>query len=446
MLFRRNTITQLVIVAFLCASVGFGYGALMVDENIFPYRMLKDFKDSFVELKRWKMYLQMRPTSHLHPTRRDGRGVVVNEGAAVQPGFTLVSGLFDNNGRSVRLIDSNGNIVKEWPVKYSTIWPNPKHLVDPPFSDWFVGIHGLILLPDNSIVFNFEYLGLSRVASCGNVLWTIPRETHHAVFLAEDNTIWVPARKHHQRYSSEFPNISPPFYEDTVLQISLDGTILREISILRLIYKNEMEGLLPTGIRSTRLTNPDPLHLNDVDILLSSQAAAFNSLHAGVVMVSMRTPNLILIFDPETEEILWHQTGPWLRQHDPDFRDDGLISIFDNRGVEDDEDVFGASRMLVTDPITRRTREAYPHGEENRFFTPTGGRHQNLENGNILLVENTGGRILEISKEGRIVWSYLNKYDENNVGTVQEAIRYPQSYLDGMPKTCGDPSSKPTHQ
>jgi hypothetical protein len=188
------------------------------------------------------------------------------------------------------------------------------------------------------------------------------------------------------------------------------------------------------------------VHANDVEVLGRDLAAAYPSLKPGHVMVSLRVPNLILIFDPKTREIVWHQTGPWLRQHDPDFRDDGLISVFDNRGVEGDASVFGGSRTLVVDPLSRETRDAYPHRKDNWFFTPTRGKHQVLPNGNTLLVETAGGRVLEVADDGSVVWSYLNRYDENAVGKVQEAIVYPEDYLNEVPAGCGEVAGPPSAQ
>jgi Arylsulfotransferase (ASST) len=434
-------------VGLVCLAAGFGYGLMTMQVKVFPYGLLSEVKRATTDLKdNWQMYLERRPTAHLEPTHREGRGVIVDDGAAVQPGLILMSGLFDDAGSSVRLIDRSGEIMRRWDTIYSRIWPDPGHLRDVPVNDWFADIHGLVLLPDGSIVFNFEYLGLSRIGACGNVLWRIPQETHHAIFLAEDNTLWVLSRRHHETSSPDFANMVPPFFDDTILQVSLDGEILQEISILGLIYKNKMEGILPTGERDTTLEYRDPLHANDVEVLASDLAAAYPSLKPGQVMVSLRVPNLILIFDPRTEEIVWHQTGPWLRQHDPDFREDGLISVFDNRGIEGDAAVFGGSRTLLVDPRTRETREAYPHREDNWFFTPTRGKHQILPNGNVLLVETSGGRVLEVASDGSIVWSYLNKYDENTVGKVQEAIHYPEGYLDAAPADCGEPAGTPPQE
>jgi Arylsulfotransferase (ASST) len=456
---RRKTLLVIFLIWGFCLGIiGFIYGAATVRDaehhlfhttldavvETFPYSFFDELHESIEFIKDWRMYIGNRPTKHLRPSRHEGRGVVVNDAFALQPGLTLISGLFDNRGSSVRLIDNNGIIVEQWETRYSKIWPDPVHLRDVPFNDWFVDIHGLVLLPDYSIVFNFEYLGLSRVDRCGNVMWKVPRETHHAVFLADDNTLWVPARRFHNERSTLFPNLVPPFYEDTLLQVSLNGEVLREISVLGLVYENKMEGLLQTGKRYTKVRFIDPLHLNDVDVLSPKQAAAFESLDAGVVMISMRFPNLVLIFEPDSGKIIWHQNGPWIRQHDPDFRDDGQISVYDNRGAEEDEGLFGDTRILLIDPITRRTRDAYPYDEVNRFFAPTRGRHQNLDNGNTLVVDTTGGQILEIAKNGRTVWSYLNKYDQNTVGKIQEATRYSNGYLDQHPKACNQSADKKT--
>jgi Arylsulfotransferase (ASST) len=430
-------------ISVLCLGAGFGHGLVTMQAKIFPYRLLAEVKDATIDVKEnWQMYLERRPSAHLEPSNRTGRGVVVADGAAMEPGPLLMSGLFDDAGSSVRLVDRDGEVIRRWDTRYSRIWPDPRHLPKVPVNDWFADIHGLVLLPDGSIVFNFEYLGLSRIGACGNVLWKIPRETHHAVFLAEDDTLWVLSRRHHVTQSPEFPNMIPPFSDDTILQVSLDGEILREISILGLIYRNRMEGILPTGERETTLEYRNPLHANDVEVLGSDLAEAYPSLKAGQVMVSLRVPNLILIFDPETKEIVWHQTGPWLRQHDPDFREDGLISVFDNRGVEGDADVFGGSQILLLDPVTRETREAYPHRKENWFFTPTRGKHQLLPNGNFLLVETSGGRALEVTRDGDVAWSYLNRYDAGTVGKMQEAIHYPEGYIDAAPADC---SERPDH-
>jgi hypothetical protein len=168
---NKRSMVTVAAMGVLCLAAGFVYGLLTMQAKVFPYNLLFEVKQATTDLKdNWQMYLERRPTAHLEPSRRAGRGVIVDDGAAVQPGLILMSGLFEDAGSSVRLIDRSGDIIRRWDTRYSHIWPDPKHLREVPVNDWFADIHGLVLQPDGSIVFNFEYLGLSRVDACGNVL------------------------------------------------------------------------------------------------------------------------------------------------------------------------------------------------------------------------------------------------------------------------------------
>ena len=39
---------------------------------------------------------------------------------------------------------------------------------------------------------------------------------------------------------------------------------------------------------------------------------------------------MVLVLDPDDMTIKWRRQGPWIHQHDPDFRSDGRISVFNN--------------------------------------------------------------------------------------------------------------------
>ena len=45
-------------------------------------------------------------------------------------------------------------------------------------------------------------------------------------------------------------------------------------------------------------------------------------------------------------------------------------------------------------------------------------------NGNILITESIGGRILEVTRDKQVVWEYTNKIAENQVGVVIRAQRF----------------------
>jgi hypothetical protein len=64
------------------------------------------------------------------------------------------------------------------------------------------------------------------------------------------------------------------------------------------------------------------------------------------------------------------------------------------------------------------------------------GKHQVLENGNILITETEGGRAFEVDSSGNTVWSYVNRYSASEVAIIEQADRYPEHYADFKRKTC----------
>jgi hypothetical protein len=131
------------------------------------------------------------------------------------------------------------------------------------------------------------------------------------------------------------------------------------------------------------------------------------------------------------------RTGPWLNQHDPDILPDGTISIFDNRRLRGRGEgeplggmsrLFDGSRILSIDPASDAIRTVYEGTADNPFYTNVMGKHQDLDNGNLLIAQSEGGRVFEIADNGEIVWEYINRYDEDNVAVIQQADRYPLEY------------------
>ena len=56
--------------------------------------------------------------------------------------------------------------------------------------------------------------------------------------------------------------------------------------------------------------------------------------------------------------------------------------------------------------------------------------------GNTLIVESRGGRVIEINPAGDIVWKFMNRYDDEYVAYVNDALRYPPDYFKVADWTC----------
>jgi len=115
--------------------------------------------------------------------------------------------------------------------------------------------------------------------------------------------------------------------------------------------------------------------------------------------------------------------GPFNYQHDPDFLPNGRIAVFDNRTDGAEGARLGGSRILSIDPVSRKTDIIYKSNPKNYFYSEFMGKHQFLPNGNILITESLAGRIFEINSQGEVVWSYINRYDEDEIIAISEGIR-----------------------
>ena len=181
----------LFVLAVLVIGVVYGYVSTRLD--IFPNRLLKQAYRTAKDLgQHWENDLGLVPTRQLTKSRHEGAGVTVASDRA-QPGLTLMAGFFDGD-LGARLIEADGAVVHRWIIKYTEIWPKREYLRDAvPLTDWNVFLHGMVALPDGSIVFNFDAgESLVKMDRCGEVRWKLGHGIHHSVFLAEDGTFWVP--------------------------------------------------------------------------------------------------------------------------------------------------------------------------------------------------------------------------------------------------------------
>ena len=172
----------------------------------------------------------------------------------------------------------------------------------------------------------------------------------------------------------------------------------------------------------------DITHMNAIEILERPIAGEFPLFQAGDIMVSMRNLNLIVVIDHTTKKIKWSMTGPYIRQHDPHFLANGRISVFDNRRDDADGKILGGSRILSIDPVTRKVETIFEGNAQNHFYSNEQGEDQFLHNGNVLITDTDAGRIFEITPAGDIVWSYINRYDKDEVYKISGGWRYPAHY------------------
>lgn len=405
---------RLAMLAFAVGLIVLGavYGYFAAVQGWWPHAWALDARIAFNNLRvHWRNDFMIEPTRQLTPAKHEGEGVTVADTDRMAAGTTFITGFFEDKV-AARLLAPDGTVLNEWPVHFTKLWPDPAVLEDdgpPPVTDWNVFLHGSMALPDGSIIVNFDTgQSLVRLDRCGEVMWQSPKAFHHVLTMADDGRLWGVLGP------DEIASVDPE-----------TGELLEQISVKEVFEQNDTIGAfyIPSTTESRS-------HANDVEVLPASIADAFPLFEAGDVMYSMRDLNAVVVFEPESGQIRWVQHGPWLRQHDPDFLPDGRISVFDNRTDRN------ASRIVVIDPVTRRHETLYEGSDSRPFYTKHRGMHQHLENGNVLIAEAQSGRAVEVTPDGEIAWEFINRYDEERVAVISNAVRYPPGYFEVDDWSC----------
>ncbi len=146
----------------------------------------------------------------------------------------------------------------------------------------------------------------------------------------------------------------------------------------------------------------DIFHTNSIEIL-ASRVPGFGE--PGDLLISMRHLDLIFLIDRRDRGVKWHW-GPGVikRQHHPTVMNSGNILVFDNRRAGE------PSRVVEVEPVS--TKVVWQYTGDRAVASPGWGSVEELANGNLLTIEPFEGRIVEVSRAGRVVWEYWTPSDD----------------------------------
>jgi hypothetical protein len=149
----------------------------------------------------------------------------------------------------------------------------------------------------------------------------------------------------------------------------------------------------------------DPFHTNSLWLLSTAEAAHLGGpFRAGDALVSMGMLDTVAILDMEKGVTRWSQQGPFGMQHSPRIAPDGGIILFNNFLTAN------RSSVLTLDPWARRVTREFTGPKSEPLYSKRSGRIQVLPNGNTLVVETDGGRALELTQDGEVVWEFRSPY------------------------------------
>ena len=364
-------------------------------------------------------YAQYKPASYrngLFKSNRASPGFISN----TKFGYYLIYGVFEfSDARyGALLVDGSGRIVRNWTFEITR-----PDAIDPGFGGF-----------DKSTGTLFDNVSTTIQAQdfCGKKLWTLSDVySHHSIEPTGDGYIW------------NFDNL---FFEKRRVD---DGVLVERFSIFDLIEANPdlhvLEPRLKLDWKIKDLGKSkkavmdfeelpeiglfDPFHFNDITPLTESLSKKFPAFRPGDLLISARSLNLVFIVRPSTKKIIWYRFGLISRQHDPDFSPDGKISVYDNRTHND------YSHISELDVETNKI-SVLVDGKNFGWFNKGSGNHQILDDSSIIFVDSFG-RILHVDREGKVIFSFLNSFDENRTLQLRNVWYLTDADYRRLSEKCG---------
>ena len=393
------------------------------------------------------------------------------------PGYTLIGSPENDASASFDafLIDMDGQVVHTWPI---TGFP-PKMLPG-----------GSLLGCQGVFPGSYDCVEMQQRSWDGSLEWSFADFVVTPSFSA--------ARHHHdfQREGSPVGYYSPgrlPLPSGNTLVLAMEQVTLPELrdspiradviyeldgagQLVRVVWRsiehiNEM-GFDEEALADIRTQSEEPLELlHGNSITLVGENPWFHQGHAAFhpenIVYSSRRANFVAILSHETAEIVWRigpdfEHGPeavlgqFVGQHFAHIVPQGLpgagnMLVLDNGGGSGYGGPPGNpngyrytreySRVLEFNPIT--FERVWEYGEPSgsaTFFTRFLGSAQRLPNANTLLTIGTEGRVIEVTPEEDIVWTYqFPAPGTGTLGWVYRAIRMPPEWLpSGVSESLGN--------
>ena len=336
-------------------------------------------------------------------------------------GLTLFAPL---GGKEVWLINMVGKTIHTWqmpckPGCHAELLPNGNLLYagkveDGPLAD-FEGAGGKIMEVDKQ----------------GKTVWQYDDPYHHHTFyrLENGNTLilkWVKvpgdiAAK--VKGGLDKSEKDGTMWADALEEITPDGKVVWQW-LAHEHLDPQLDSICPVCSRA------EWTHITSIDVLEN-----------GNILLSCMRINTIIVVDRKTgavdfrwgKEELSHQNGASVLE-------DGSFLIFDN-GRHTGGEGQGFSRALELNPKDKKLVWAYEEDPPVFLYSSFLGGCRKLPNGNTLILEGTTGRMLEVNKNGAMVWEYVSPHRYNspqwgNNNYVFAARRYGLDYV-GLRKFYG---------
>ena len=277
-------------------------------------------------------------------------------------------------------------------------------------SSRYIPYHPLVL-DNGSVIFSGHLFPLFKIDICSEIEWSNYNQRYsHSKNLDSNKKLWVASEsKLFSKYSKKFEFNDLNEYAINKLSTD-DGKILYKKSVMEIFVENN---IFPKNMMQVKkLAKFNFLYINDI------QPALFDSEYwkKDDVFISLRQMSSIVHYRPSTNKVINYIEGPFSEQHDVDIISQNEISIFNNNNQAKNRNF---SEILTYNFSNNKFEKIFNNQlKKSNFKTKYQGLSHIFNDGSILVEESTEGRIILLSKTGKIEWEYVNVDDNQNVAII----------------------------
>jgi len=359
------------------------------------------------------------------PERYTKKGVVIHQSESFADDFTLI---ISSHHQGADLIDKQGKVVHHWSFPYQSLLENKS--IDPVYLYWWQAK----IFPNGDILALVTHdnrtpagLALIKLDKNSQLIWQYSANVHHDFDIDAQGNIYLLEQSIQENAPKELYFLIEPYIDAWLTIIDAQGQFIKKINIYSALQASPYRRTLR---RISKSITGDYVHANSVKVVTEQQAQTTTYLSTDSVLISLRELDAIISIDLNSETVNWMQQGPWFYQHDPDILENGNLLIFDNLSLDK------RSRVIEFDPRQQKVVWEYKGSEELPLYSAIRGGQQKLSNGNVLICESNGSRIVEVNMQGELVWEYYSIHraqdpgsDVRYVPVLMSAHRYKQSDL-----------------
>jgi len=258
-------------------------------------------------------------------------------------------------------------------------------------------IRSPIISTDFSLIFHSGIGHVYKIDKNSKLMWKSKKIAHHAIELDSQGNIWTCSIDIDNKIANK-----NSFRDDAILCLYPNGKEKHFLSLTQTFSNN---GLFDKFVAHSLIFELwygfDPYHLNDI-LPVNSDGVYWKK---GDIFLSLCVQNMIALYRPSTDSIIWQQKGPWVFQHDINIINDSVISVFNNN-------------YSFLDSVKANSNIAYfnfANGQtsyfaEDLFSSRTEGRQTRTVNNDLIIEETNNSTYLVFDSTGVLKCKFYIPY------------------------------------